>query len=201
MDYEDFEFLQSILGEEAQTIEIEVNGHKWQGLGLIDYPNGSLSYSQALYIEELRPSRINLIRENWRACHDRNICLWSNTGIDLHAVVAMPVLDILSYAQVGHIQYLGEENPQKTWEVMNAINSVLPFEITSASDEYLEACFIDLVNLDQAKVFQGILMDLTLEVLNDAYFMVYETDNPGFSDQDVVAKAIVKNQGFWLNWG
>lgn len=200
MNEKDSKLLRKILGETSQLIEIEVNGEKWQGIGIIDYPNGSLSYSKAMYVESLWPSRMSLIEQNWRLCHNRNIRLWSDSGIDVHAIPKMPVMDIVSYAGVGN--GTGFDNDRsEIFKTMNLIYSEFPFEITSAGENYLVANFIEPIKLEQAIALQDILMNLTTEVLNDAYFLIHGTDSPGFNDETVIAKAIVKDQSFWLNLG
>ena len=153
-----------------------------------------------MYVESLCPSRISLIEQYWRQCHDRNIRLWSNAGIDLHAIPGMPTMDIVSYTKVGNGR--GFDNDQsEIFKVMNRIYSEFPFEVTSSGEDYLETNFIEPISLEQAIPLQDVLMSFTIEVLNDAYFRIHGTDNPGFNDETVIAKAIVKHQGFWLNLG
>jgi hypothetical protein len=193
-----YELVSSILGEEPEEIEIRVSENTWQGLGLIDYPEGSLKSDAAMYTESIRPRRRKKIQENWRIFHKHNIRLWSHSGVDVYAIPMMPVLDILLYANVGQVPYLSNSDVKNARTLIHSIYSTLPFEIISASSDYVEAKFISEVDLNQARIFQNILIEIDVEIINAACFEIYGTDKVDHTD--VVAKAIMKNNGFWLHW-
>ena len=110
MNNSNFEFIYSILGTEAEPIEIEVGRRKWQGLAILNYPSGQLSLKDAIRVEKLRPMYKKKINENWRFFHRRNIRLWSQSGVDVYAIPEMPVLEIVVYSCVGQISYLEDDN-------------------------------------------------------------------------------------------
>ncbi len=151
-------------------------------------------------MERLRPTYKKKIYENWNFFHRRNIRLWSQSGVYVYAIPEMPVLEIVVYSCVGQISYLEDDNHFKVQQSLHLIYSLSPFEIISASTDYLEVRFIEEIDFEKAKIVQDILIEINSEISNDSCFEIYGTDLVKFEEiGTVVAKAILKNSGFWLH--
>lgn len=195
----DEEFISSLIGSDIQPVEISVAGKIWHGFSIIDYGDNPLNVRDALSIEALRPKRRKFIEENWRICHERDIRLWSRSGINVSAFPKLPVVDIAIHEKVGHLSYIDDYEQNRIIEIIQTIYSMAPFEIISAEESYMDARFINDISLEQAKMCQRLIFEVSIDVLNDLSFMLQDSDN--IYDNDLLAKVIVRNNHFWLHWG
>lgn len=201
VNYSDLAFIGHVLGDKAESVEIQVNGNKWQGLAVINIPDSGVSFSQGLRLEALRSVYANLIQKNWRSFSERNIRLWSDLDVNIYGIPEISVFDVLSYAEVGVGTSLGIENHLIVMESLHSVYALSPFEVLSASTCTLEVKFIEKIDFDQARDMQDVLVNIAHEVVRAACFEVYGTEDIETGRMEtVVADSIIEQNGFYLCW-
>jgi hypothetical protein len=195
---EDEAFILSFFADGSSFTSIEIDGSKWDGLSVVPFQNDSIINLDILSIESSRANFRKIVRVNWKLFHDRDIRLWSGSGIDIHAFPSMPVLNVARHESVGCVPYLNQTRRRRVLEVIQEIYSDQAFEILYAAEYEMEAVFLDKVSFEQALHFQDLIMEVAPEAFNSATYQLYGTNE--VYDDYAVAKAITNNQNFWLQW-
>jgi hypothetical protein len=108
----------------------------------------------------------------------------------------LPVLSVAIHERVGQLPHIKKRKQDRIMEVVELIYSMSPFEIISAEESYMDAKFIENVSLEKAQVFQELILEISLDVLNDLSSVSQDSD-----DDDALAKTIMRDNSFWLHWG
>jgi hypothetical protein len=72
------------------------------------------------------------------------------------------------------------------------------FEVVYAYENYMAAKFLISISLDQAKRYQDPILEVSIDVYNDATLHINSPED--IPENDPVAKAIVGENGFWFHW-
>jgi hypothetical protein len=182
------DFIYSLFGNDLEPIQINLEGAVWSGFSIIDCGDSPLSIKDALVMEALRPKRKQLVEEHWKICHQHNIRLWSRSGVNLSVFPNLPVLNIAIHEKVGQLPYIKKRKQDRIIEVIQLIYSISPFEIISAEESYMDARFIENISLENAQVFQELILEISLDVLNGLSFLLEDSD-----DDDALVKTIMRD--------
>jgi hypothetical protein len=187
--------IRSTLGDSAEFTTITGADGSWPGLSIVR--TGPITGADRLFIEHRRTQARTLVQENWRRFHERDIRLWTRSGLDIHAFPGLPVLNIARYESVGCVPYLNQDNRRRILAVIQEIYAIQPFAILFAAESDMEAVFLDKITFEQAVHFQDLIMEVSPEVFNDASC---ELCDDQIYDEYAMAKVITEKQAFWLRW-
>lgn len=196
------EFIRAILGDAAQSKQISIDDQSWSGFQINVVPDRAMTYLETLEIEKIARQHQKIVADNWRQFHANGMRLWTRTDATLSAFPDMPVLDVARYERVGDVDYLDAEEQAAIFQTLQQIYDASPFEIIFAEPAYMEAKFIAPIDEKTAEQYQHRLIEIAPDILNDADFYTYgdaAEDAPVYN-KSVVAKSMLKDQGFWLHW-
>jgi len=197
-------FIRSILGNDIQTVFHTGEGNRWKGWKMASFDEDHISITQATRAEKQKPSVMKLIEDAWPSCHQANIRLWSNFGVNIFAFPNMPVLEVAQLENVGADRTIFQGNPAKlVHDVLSSIFIEDPFEIIFADSAGLEAVFLKTVSPTKSLKIESKILSIATDSINLMYHELY--GNEDLDDNDprlntICSDYVQLRQRFRLYW-